>query len=82
MGLDSQQSQLFSFNDFDELPLGWAVSSQDNNKWEHGEIPNRAIYGPDAWSSGQYGIGIELDGKYNNEMYTHLVSPEYSIPAK
>ena len=81
MGLDSQQSQLFSFNDFDELPLGWAVSSQDNNKWEHGEIPNRAIYGPDAWSSGQYGIGIELDGKYNNEMYTHLVSPEYSIPA-
>ena len=81
MGLNSQQSQLFSFNDFDELPLGWAVSSQDNNKWEHGEIPNKAIYGPNAWSSGQYGIGIELDGKYSNEMYTHLVSPEYSIPS-
>ena len=80
MGLDSQQSQLYSFNDFDELPLGWAVFSLDNDKWEHGEIPNRAIYGPDAWSSGQYGIGIELGGKYTNEMYTHLVSPEYTIP--
>ena len=81
MGLYSQHSQIFSFNDFDELPLGWAVSSQDENKWTHGEIPARAIYGPDAWSSGQYGIGIELDGKYVNEMYTHLVSPEYSIPS-
>jgi hypothetical protein len=81
MGLDSQKLQLFSFDSFDTLPLGWAVSSQDNNKWSHGEIPTRAIYGPDAWSSGQYGIGIQLDGKYTNEMYTHLVSPEYSIPS-
>ncbi|MGB0464316.1 MAG: hypothetical protein ACPGIG_05630, partial [Candidatus Poseidoniaceae archaeon] len=81
MGLDSQESNTFSFNNFDVLPLGWAVSSQDNNKWSHGGIPPRAIYGPDAWSSGQYGIGIELNGKYTNEMYTHLVSPEYSIPS-
>ena len=81
MGIDSQERTLFSFNNFDVLPLGWAVSSQDDNKWSHGEIPTRAIYGPDAWSSGQYGIGIELNGKYTNEMYTHLVSPEYSIPS-
>ena len=81
MGLDSQESKTFSFNIFDVLPLGWAVSSQDNNKWSHGGISPRAIYGPDAWSSGQYGIGIELNGKYTNEMYTHLVSPEYSIPS-
>ena len=80
MGLDSQQSQQFSFNTFDTLPSGWAVSSRDNNEWAHGGIPLRAIYGPDAWSSGQYGIGIELGGKYTNEMYTHLVSPEYTIP--
>ena len=80
MGLDSQQSQQFSFNNFDILPPGWAVSSQDNNEWVYGVIPLGAIYGPDAWSSGQYGIGIDLGGKYSNEMYTHLVSPEYTIP--
>jgi len=81
MGLSAEQYQKFSFDEFDTLPLGWAVSAQDNNQWEHGEIPSRAIYGPDAWNSGAFGIGIALDGRYTNEMYTHLVSPEYSIPS-
>ena len=77
----SHQNQKFSFNNFDVLPSGWTVTSLDNKRWEHGEISSRAIYGPNAWSSGNYGIGIELDGRYYNETYTHLVSPEYLIPS-
>ena len=81
LGLSAQQFQAFSFNNFDELPPGWAISSNDNNKWEYGQIPSTAIYGPNHWNSGQYGLGIALQGKYTNEMYTHLISPEYSIPS-
>ena len=80
MGLSSQQYDLFSFNDYDELPLGWAISSVSDNRWEHGKLPTNKIYGPDVWNSGKHGMGISLAGKYANEMYTHLISPEYSIP--
>ena len=80
MGLSSQQYDLFSFNDYDELPLGWAISSVSDNRWEHGKLPTNKIYGPDVWNSGEHGMGISLAGKYANEMYTHLISPEYSIP--
>lgn len=80
MGLSSETYQLFSFNDHDELPLGWAVSSQSDSRWEHGKLPINKIYGPDTWVSGEYGVGIALGGKYDNEMYTHLISPEYLIP--
>ena len=80
MGLNSQDSISFNFNSFAALPSGWSVSAQDSNQWEYGEIPSNAIYGPDAWHSGDYGFGIALDGKYSNEMLTHLYSPEYSLP--
>ena len=80
MGLNAQDSISFNFNNFASLPAGWSISAQDSNQWEHGEIPSNGIYGPDAWHSGDYGIGIALDGKYSNEMLTHLYSPEYSLP--
>ena len=81
MGVSAQHHILHSFDEFDLLPLGWSVASRDSNQWEYGEIPNNAFYGPEFWSSGQNGIGIALSGKYSNEMYTHLVSPEYTLPA-
>ena len=80
MGLSAQHYQVFSFDTFDELPLGWSVSAQSDSQWEYGKLPPNRIYGPDAWSSGENGIGIALDGRHDNEMYTHLVSPEYTIP--
>ena len=81
MGLSTEQYELFSFNDYDDLPLGWAISSRSDDQWEHGKLPTNKIYGPNVWSSGEHGVGISLAGKYANEMYTHLISPEYSIPA-
>ena len=80
MGLNAQDSISYNFNNFASLPSGWSISAQDSNQWEYGEIPNNAIYGPDAWNSGDYGFGIALDGKYSNEMLTHLYSPEYNLP--
>ena len=80
MGLSAQHHQVFSFDTFDELPLGWSVSAQSASRWEYGKLPPNRIYGPNTWSSGENGIGIALDGRYDNEMYTHLISPEYTIP--
>ena len=80
MGLNAQDSISYNFNNFASLPSGWSISAQDSNQWEYGEIPTNAIYGPDAWHSGDYGFGIALDGKYSNEMLTHLYSPEYNLP--
>ena len=48
---------------------------------QYGQIPSRAIYGPDALEFWTVRNRIELNGKYTNEMYTHLISPEYSIPS-
>ncbi|GIQ97681.1 MAG: hypothetical protein CM15mP3_07150 [Candidatus Poseidoniales archaeon] len=59
---------------------GWSVSAQSDSRWEHGELPPNRIYGPTAWTSGNNGVGIALDGRYDAEMYTHLISPEYAIP--
>ena len=80
MGISAQQHQVYSFDEFDELPMGWSVSAQSDSRWEHGELPPNRIYGPTAWTSGNNGVGIALDGRYDAEMYTHLISPEYTIP--
>ena len=78
--MSAQQFQAFSFNNFDELPPGWAISSNDNNKWEYGQIPSTAIYGPNHWNSGQYGLESLLQ-KYTNENVYSFDIPEYSIPS-
>ena len=68
MGISAQQHQVYSFDVFDELPMGWSVSAQSDSRWEHGEHPPNRIYGPTAWTSGNNGVGLALEGRYDAEM--------------
>ena len=81
LGFDSMETTNFSFDNGDLLPAGWSLISIDQKQWEVGSIPNGATYGPNTWPSGQQGAGTYLGGMYQNEMLTHLYSPEYFVPA-
>lgn len=74
---------LDSFEEIQIMPDGWRVEHiRGSSPWEIGQISNSNGYGPNntAWPSGTNGMGINLDGIYDNEVYTHLVSPTYHIP--
>ena len=65
------------------LPDGWRVDHvRGDSKWERGAIDNTNGYGPNStnWPSGYNGVGINLQGQYTNNVYTHLISPIYQIP--
>ena len=72
-----------SFEDLQYMPDGWRIDHiRGASPWERGQISNSNGYGPNntAWPSGNNGMAINLDGVYSNEVYTHLVSPTYTIP--
>ena len=76
----------YSFESFEEiqnLPNGWKIDHvRGSTPWEIGTIDNSNGYGPhsNVWPSGSKGMGINLDGIYSNHVYTHLISPSYTIP--
>ena len=76
----------YSFESFEEiqnLPSGWKIDHvRGSTPWEIGTIDNSNGYGPNSniWPSGSKGMGINLDGIYSNHVYTHLISPSYTIP--
>ena len=72
-----------SFEAIQTLPRGWRIDHErGTTPWEIGVIDNSGGFGPNntAWPSGYRGMGINLDGLYAHKVYTHLVSPTYSIP--
>ena len=73
-----------SFESVQELPSGWRVDHvRGASTWERGSIGNSNGYGPNStfWPSGNKGMAVNLDDAYSNNMYTHLVSPNYYIPS-
>ena len=82
-GYNGPWSSFDSFEEVQGLPSGWRVDHvRGSTPWERGAIDNSNGYGPNhtSWPSGTNGMGINLDGIYSNHVYTHLVSPTYSIP--
>ena len=72
-----------SFELVQQLPSGWRVDHiRGSSPWERGQIDNTNGDGPNSssWPSGVKGMGINLDGEYTANVYTHLVSPKYYIP--
>ncbi|MBT5184203.1 MAG: hypothetical protein HOM47_03410 [Euryarchaeota archaeon] len=72
-----------SFEEVQALPTGWRIDHERGaTPWEIGQISTNSGYGPNStmWPSGSKGMGINLDGVYSNDVYTHLVSPIYHIP--
>ena len=73
-----------SFEQIQHMPAGWRIDHiRGDSPWERGQISSSTNYGPasQTWPSGNNGMGINLDGIYSNEVFTHLVSPQYHIPA-
>jgi len=72
-----------SFEEIQGLPAGWRINHErGSTPWEIGQISTNNGYGPNStmWPSGTNGMGINLDGVYSDEVYSHLVSPIYHIP--
>ena len=72
-----------SFEEIQNLPTGWRIDHvRGSTPWEIGTIDNSNGYGPNSptWPSGSKGMGINLNGIYSNHVYTHLISPSYTIP--
>ena len=82
-GHNGPWSEFDSFEAVQGLPSGWRVDHiRGATSWERGAIDNSNGYGPNStsWPSGHKGMGINLDGIYSNNVYTHLISPIYHIP--
>jgi len=65
------------------LPDGWRIEhARGGTPWEIGTIDNSGNIGPSSpiWPSGSNGIAINLDGTYDHNTFTHLISPLYHIP--
>ena len=74
-------SESFEINQ--EMPFGWRIDHErGNTPWEVGVIDNSNRIGPNSttWPSGSKGMGVNLDGRYAHNTFTHLVSPAYTIP--
>ena len=61
-------------------PSGWYVEGTGAQTWEIGQTRNTSGYGPGAFHSGLNGAAINLTTRYQPNIYTHLVSPEYVVP--
>ena len=82
-GYNGPWSTFDSFEAVQGLPPGWRIDHiRGSTSWERGMIDNSNGYGPNStsWPSGSKGMGINLDGIYSNNVYTHLVSPIYHVP--
>mgnify|MGYP001293578233 CR=1 FL=1 len=72
----------YGFEDSPTMPPGgWNVANAGTGDiWEYGQLPVGGAIGPSAWSTGNYGFGVDLDGNYDGSDVTHLFSPGYTIP--
>ena len=78
-GENGPETDVDSFENPHMMPEGWAIENVHGVGWSHGILGNTTL-GPSQWHSGQYGLGINLNGSYSANSYAHLISPEYILP--
>ena len=78
-GENGPEIDVDSFENPHMMPEGWAIENIHGVGWSHGILGNTTL-GPSQWHSGQYGLGINLNGSYSANSYAHLISPEYILP--
>jgi len=61
-------------------PAGWSIGGTGSQAWEIGQLGNTSGYGPGVFHSGDQGAALNLTTRYTNNIYTHLTTPEYTIP--
>ena len=80
LGNNGPTTRQFSFENPVVAPAGWSILSNGKTGWEIGVTANTSGYGPGVFSSGSNGAAINLVTRYTNNLYTHLISPEFSVP--
>lgn len=79
-GMNGPQSTTNSFEQSMVAPPGWFIEGTRPDGWEVGATRNTSGYGPGQFHSGLNGAAVNLTTKYTNNIYTHLVTQEYTIP--
>ena len=69
-----------SFENSMTTPPGWTIDGTWPDGWEVGSTRNTSGWGPGVFHSGNNGAAINLTTKYTNNVYTHLISEEYTVP--
>ena len=79
-GMNPSSSTLRSFENSMTTPPGWTIEGTWPDGWEVGSTRNSSGWGPGVFHSGNNGAAINLTTKYTNNVYTHLISEEYTVP--
>lgn len=79
-GINGPSFDADSFESTLTTPSGWYVEGNGGQVWEIGQTRNTSGYGPGAFHSGLNGAAINLTTRYQPNIYTHLISPEYVVP--
>lgn len=80
LGNNGPTSRQFSFENPIVAPAGWSILSDGQTGWEIGNTANTSGYGPGQFPSGSNGAAINLVTRYTNNLYTHLITPEFEVP--
>ena len=79
-GMNGPEQFTNSFEQSMVAPPGWLIEGTWPDGWEVGATRNTSGYGPGQFHSGSNGAAVNLTTKYTNNIFTHLVTQEYSIP--
>ena len=79
-GMNGPESTTFSFEASVRAPPGWLIEGSWPDGWDVGETRNTSGWGPGQFHSGDNGAAVNLTTKYASNIYTHLVTQEYTIP--
>ncbi|MFZ8906778.1 MAG: hypothetical protein ACO2Y2_05420 [Poseidonia sp.] len=79
-GMNPASSTRRSFENSMTTPPGWTIDGTWPDGWEVGATRNSSGWGPGVFHSGNNGAAINLTTKYTNNVYTHLISEEYTVP--
>ncbi len=64
------------------LEEGWFVRHESGvSSWEQGAVDSSGGFGPISWPTQASGIAMDLDGDYEQNTWTHLISPSFEIPS-
>ena len=79
-GMNPPESSTNSFETTMITPPGWSIEGTWPDGWEVGTTRSNSGWGPGLLHSGDNGAAINLTTKYTNNVYTHLVTEEYTLP--
>ena len=80
IGMNPASTTRRSFEISMTTPPGWTIDGTWPDGWEVGPTRNTSGWGPGVFHSGNNGAAINLTTKYTNNVYTHLISEEYTVP--